>query len=685
MNSAAPAEVVPRWYARILVAILALVVGFGVPGLVLALFGAFSPIAAGVIGALATAALCRAGWQLDAAAPSPGRGGSVCAVAAVVMAIGWGAANLAHVAEHVVVNRDPGVYLVAGGWLAAEGTLLVDAGTGPFGSADDVVLESAGTYDEGGQLDFQFNHLFPVLLAGAHWIGGAGLMVAVPVALGVAGLLMTFALASRLTGRAWAGLLAVTALAGCLPVLNATRDTYSEALAWPLLVGGLWAWTRAADERRPRLAVVAGCALGALVMTRVDALVYLLPVPLLGGALVAVGRANRERLHAVVLAFVLSAAPGVLLGATDLLLRSREYYRDLRGDVISVWLALLAASVLGGAISSGLAARMLGRPRRMHAWARRRLSLLAGLAAATVVSAWTLAWLVRPHLQTARSGMPFPYIGAMQAAEGQVVDPYRRYDEESVTWLAWYLGAPAVVLAIAGSGLLVARSLRRGPSVEGLAWAALAGGTALCLWRPGITPDHLWASRRLVPAALPLIAMLAALFIAATVEAVHRRARGRPGAGVAVAAALALLLVVPGAARTLPIARFSDQHGYLALVDELCSTVDGGAVLTIVGEPAGITLPQTMRSFCGVPAGVMAAGIAPSRVTELAGQWRTRNRALFVIAATPEAVATLVPGVEPTEIGPYDNDRVVVPTISYPPDRLAQEQAHFFVARVPAP
>ena len=55
------------------------------------------------------------------------------------------------------------VYLVAGRWMADQGTLLVDAGRGPFADADGVVFESAGTYDEGGgQLHLQFTHLVPV-------------------------------------------------------------------------------------------------------------------------------------------------------------------------------------------------------------------------------------------------------------------------------------------------------------------------------------------------------------------------------------------------------------------------------------------------------------------------------------------------------------------------------------------
>ena len=196
---------VPRWFARILVVVLAVVLGFGAVGLVLAMLGWCRPVVVFPLGALAAAALARLGWHTGPGDRSPAA--RTWTVLAVLVIAATTAVNAANAGEHVVVNRDPGVYLVTGRWVAEHGSLVVAAAEGPFATADDLVFQSPGTYDEGGgHLQFQFSHLVPVLLAEAHWVGGDGLARQVPVVLGAAALLASYALAARLAGRHSAGL-----------------------------------------------------------------------------------------------------------------------------------------------------------------------------------------------------------------------------------------------------------------------------------------------------------------------------------------------------------------------------------------------------------------------------------------------------------------------------------------------
>jgi hypothetical protein len=679
-----PARTVPRWFARLLVVLLAAVVGYGATGLVLALAGVCTPLMVGVVGTPAVMGLGRLGWSLD---PTPSRPAwSAWSIGALVLALGSIVFNAPNAGEHVVVNRDPGVYLVAGRWIAGHGTLVVDAGTGPFGTADDVLLESSGTYDEGGgRLDLQFNHLVPVLLAEAHWLGGDRLMVILPVLIGAAALLTTFALAARLTGRAWAGFLVAATLSTSLPVLAVVRDTYSEPAAWLLVTGGLWLWTRAADEARIPTGALGGLALGAVAMARIDGIVYLLPVPAIAGVLAASLRTDAgRRLRRTALMFSVSIIPAVVISAVDLLLRSREYYRDLEAQIITLWAALACLAVVGWMIRSRTVRSAVDRAPGLRSWAVRHRRMLATGAASAVVIGGIFAWLVRPQVQVVRSARPFEYIGAMQAAEGQPVDPARRYDERSLGWVAWYVGPLTVALAVIGGALVVHRSIARGITPANLSWLVLGGGTVLYLWRPGITPDQIWATRRFVPAVLPLLVMLAAVSVVAAVEVTRRQAPHVTVPAMAVGTALSLGVIAPAVAQSLPVAGLSDQHGYLDLAYDLCANVSGGAVLAVVGERAGIGLPQTVRSFCDVPAGVISEdGADPQHVAALAAEWAAEERKLHVIASSVEVVESLIPGVAVTRLGPYENDQMLEVTVTRPPRRLVEVSETLYLATVP--
>ncbi len=689
---------VPRWFARILVVVLAVVLGFGAVGLVLAMLGWCRPVVVFPLGALAAAALARLGWHTGPGDRSPAA--RTWTVLAVLVIAATTAVNAANAGEHVVVNRDPGVYLVTGRWVAEHGSLVVAAAEGPFATADDLVFQSPGTYDEGGgHLQFQFSHLVPVLLAEAHWVGGDGLARQVPVVLGAAALLASYALAARLAGRHSAGFIVVALLAWCLPIVAAVRDTYSEPLTWLLLAGGLWAYTRGVDGRRPATALLAGLALGAAAAARVDAIVYLVPIPVLV-ALLMPGRdepgAGRTRRTAV--SCLVGLAPGIVIGAVDLAVLSREYLQDLRAETYTLWAALVlsvaAAAVLRlTAVRRRLTTAADSPGRRSAGW--RMPAATAGAIAVVVVG--LLLWFVRPQVEVARSSRPFEYIGAMQAAEGEPVEPDRRYDERSVQWLAWYLGPPAVAAAIAGAAIVVHRAGRGPLTPIVVPWLVLGGGTLLYLWRPSITPDHVWASRRFVPAVLPLAATLAAVTVTALTDGVRGRARRRwPRAepvdrrwrravpalfGVASFA----LLLVPVVDRFRPVAALSDQRGYLAITRDVCAVVAGDAVIAIDGERAGSTLPQTLRSYCDVPVALLPAGAAdPAPVSELAAAWAAADgRQLHLIAATEEAVAALVPGADIRRLGPYVNDHALEATVTRVPARLFSGADEFFVAAVP--
>ena len=162
----------------------------------------------------------------------------------------------------------------------------------------------------------------------------------------------------------------------------------------------------------------------------------------------------------------------------------------------------------------------------------------------------------RPLWQVARQDPNDPgarYVAGMQARQGLPVDGGRTYAEQTVVWLSWYVGPVALVVALAVLAVLVRRALVSVGERRVEAWVpalvVAAGSTLLTLLRPGITPDHPWADRRLL-VALPLVVAL----LVVGVDWLVRRsaASGRTWLGATAAGVVAALVVVPALVATWP-------------------------------------------------------------------------------------------------------------------------------------
>ena len=70
---------------------------------------------------------------------------------------------------------------------------------------------------------------------------------------------------------------------------------------------------------------------------------------------------------------------------------------------------------------------------------------------------------IRPYLQTVRgpaTGAAADFVASLQRLEHLPVDPGRLYAEDTLYWVIWYVGLPAVLLGGFGLALLVRRCLR---------------------------------------------------------------------------------------------------------------------------------------------------------------------------------------------------------------------------------
>lgn len=526
--------------------------------------------------------------------------------------------------EHVVVRRDPGAYATYALALARFGGVPLDPGLDVFGlAADDpwVRVSAAAQYATPGtgadgeatlSVVPQFLVGVPALLSTAWWVAGwDGLMVLPAVVAGLA--LLAFAgLAAHLLGRGPA-VLAVLVLGLSQPVLLVARQTFSEPFSLLyVLTGTTLLVVATTTARRPRLtALVAGALLGANLFVRIDAvreLVLLVPL-----AAFLIGRR-----HPAGAPLLVGAALTGLPAALATTWWSSPYVASVAsslGPLVVVGAVLAVLSVAGVLVGRRLEDRWRGG---VPAAVGRLADLLPGLAAGSVavvglVLASRPLWLVDRRLDPYLPGMD-DFVGALQSQQGLAVDGLRTYSEMSVQWLVWWLGPVTVVLASVAAVVLVHRGvravLRPGPLPGWLLPTAVAVAvTIVSLHRPAITPDHPWADRRFVTVTYPflvLAATSAVAWLARSGAGSEQHAERGPWSVLrpVAAAVLAVMVLVPTAAATLPLATARTEVGQVEATETVCAAIEEAGprpALLSVGFRGRVEWAPVVRARCGVP------------------------------------------------------------------------------------
>ncbi len=597
-----------------------------------------------------------------------------------LIAAGSAAWNAHYAGHHVAIGRDPGVYAVTGKWIATHGNLEVPTGLEWTSKSDNVTVVYGGSYGAGdNDTEFQFDHLTPVLLAEADNLGGDRLMFRAPALIGALALAAIFAVGCRVVRRPWLVLAAVAGLAVSLPQLNVTRDTFSEPAVQLLLWAGMFLVLLAYERARPGVALLAGAALAGTMMSRIDAPMYLVPLPLLAALtwLSTPSGPRRRSLLRLYGFFLVGAVPVAVLATVDVQVRGGAYYHDLHSQVVELQLGL-SVSIIAGALLVLL--WPLAKPRlyRPIGWLNSRRKGIAVLVGSVVPLGMIALWAIRPAKPA--HGAPNALVATLQKLAGLPVDPTRTYAELSVVWQSWYLGPVTVALATVGGAVLVARVIRRPDAAYCLVLSSAGFGTALYLWNPSIIPDQIWASRRFVPAAMPLLVLLAAFALAAMAESAWMR---REALSPAVLAIGGVALVAFPLATTIPVGRFSPESGYLAGVEATCRAAGpDAALLTAANDIGGQELVGALRTWCGVPVATMTRPFSAAELQQLAQEWRSTGRTLWVIGSSSALVTASAPGSAPTLVGELVSPRELEMTINRPPQHYAPVDAPIFAARI---
>ncbi|GAB6900995.1 hypothetical protein [Kineosporia succinea] len=566
------------------------------------------------------------------------------APAVLAIAAGHGVwAALTH-AEHVILRRDAGSYALYSQWIATRHSLPIPSSLESFGGA-------AALADPGFRLSspayYQVEHgvtsadIVPQFLLGAPavyslgwWTAGWHGLLILPAVCSALALLGFAGLVTRLLGARWA-VLATASLALIQPVLHAARSTYSEPIALlfvsvaaallcdavragnpvrhaAFLVRGVHGSN---DPHAARLlGLAAGLAFGLACLFRVDGLrevSLLLPV----AAVLALSRHPAAR----------TLVGGVLGGTAVAVIPAVWLSRPYLGTISASLIPLVAGGVVLGLGSWAVVAVARRRENTTSAlytrlttaeWHRRWPWVLGGLVALIgVVLASRPLWMITRQSPTDPGSR---VVAVLQADQGLPVDGGRTYAEHSLNWISWYTGPVMLVAAWLAFAVLAATTARwwlnsrarhattstTGRTVGVPVWLGPAviafGSVLLTLYRPGITPDHPWADRRMVPVVIP------ALVVAATATAawVSRRALRRwpAPALVAVVAASVVVMVLPPWLATQPVAGQRTEQGQIAAAEKVCAHLGPRDVVVALDDRAANEWPQVVRGLCDRPA-----------------------------------------------------------------------------------
>ena len=586
----------------------------------------------------------------------------------IAVALGFAVWQFAENSQQIIVLRDPGTYLQFAYWIAGHGSTRIPQSLQAFGGAHQgLTFSSLGFYSSGTSVVPQFMAGLPMTLAIGVWAGGQLGAVAMAPIIGACAVLAFAGLAGRLVGARWAPAAALV-LAVSLPEQYTGRTTFSETLAQVMLYGGLCmladsfvltggrhvvtlprpsSW-RDGPAPNVTLAFFGGLSIGLTLLIRIDGLSDLLPaIPFLGILLIT------KRPQAI--PFGIGLFIGAAYGFADGYLLSRPYLNSIAASLRPLAMIALAAVALTGVGMGLLSAR------RTRSWLRflfrsRPLRWLPEAVAALTVLA-VAGFAARPYFQTVRgetNPATISYVAELQKLAHLAIDPRRQYSEDSLYWVIWYIGVPAVILGTIGIALLARRCLRAlltwRDSGYARIWALplmiIGWVTVTVLWRPGIIPDQPWASRRLVPVVLPGL-ILTAVWASAWIKERGRQLGASRLAACVVAVCCVIALLVPAAVTTFGVGTTKSGSGSARLtanglafqrtgagedqaVRQLCASIGPNASVVIVDSLTADRFSQVIRGMCATPTARMDNPEPASVAAVVAGIERAGRRPILL-------------------------------------------------------
>jgi hypothetical protein len=523
--------------------------------------------------------------------------------------------------QFLVVMYDAASYMQFANWISQHGSIVIPQTAAAFGHATGVTYASAAFYQVGNHIQPQFMAGLPMLLSVGYWIGGVRLALFWAPLLGALGVFTFGGLVARLVGPRWAPFAAL-AIGITIPEQYVSRNTYSETLAQILFLGALSLWIdsqrtdRGADDAAPWrtswrtharsashvLALVSGLLFGIAFLVRIDLPADILfLIPYCGLLILRRQRQGGPLIGGLLVGLAYGAVDGAFLAFEYLQTNRQSVEYEIAGFVL---MAVATAAVVWWLRRRG--SELRNPPKR---WLVRAVVLLPFVAIAV--------FIVRPYVE--RNW------------------PALQYAPLSLHWIYWYTGAATIAFAVIGFAMVGRRAVKGEAPVWVLPLITFAWCILWFLLRPAITPHQPYASRRLVPAVLPGLILLA-VWLSAWLARKSRAVRlvnvpayleRAPRVFVIVCCAGAIFLppmignfgLGLRSGGPLGVEPYSDglalvrtHVGEIAAIDKICQGIPANSSVLIDDYTMNAQYAEAIRGTCGVPvAGVQT--VIPNATT----------------------------------------------------------------------
>jgi hypothetical protein len=517
----------------------------------------------------------------------------------VAISVAFGVFQAVYHSQFVVDQLDAASYMNFASWISAHGSLPIPQDGAAFGNAQGITFASAAFFQVGHSIVPQFMAGLPMLLSTGFWAGGTRLALFWAPVLGALGIFTFGGLVARLVGPRWAPFAALAIGIG-IPEAYVSRNTYSETLALIFLIAGLSLWIDAQRTDRGQedagrwrsdwrhharssshvLAGVAGLLLGFLFLIRIDGPAdIMLVIPYCGLLILRRQRQVVPLIVGLIVGTVYGAVDGVFLTFPYLQLNKQS----VEGMVAAIVLLLIGTTVA-------------------VLWFRRRGSELRTPPGPLLIRAVTflpfvviVVFIIRPYVERNWH--------------------YLQYAPLSLHWIYWYTGASTIAFAVIAFAMLGRRCIKGQAPVWVLPILVFACATVVFLLRPGITAHQPYASRRLVPAVLPgliLLAVWLASWLGQRARVVHMvnvpdYLKRAPRAFVIACCAGAIFLppMIGNFGLSLSgadgLALQRAYVGEVAAVNKICEAIPPKSSVLIADFMLNWQWAENIRGTCGVP------------------------------------------------------------------------------------
>lgn len=507
----------------------------------------------------------------------------------------WTGYNSFFNAQHIVTNRDPATYTVASKWLIDNPSVKIPMVTDYEGEVTGVVSSSAGfaaSRIHKGEINAQGLHVLPALIASAGKIVGTSVSLKFNVVIGATALMAVFAVA-KLVARPFWSALSVTALSLSMPFLYFSRDIYTEPLTTTVGFAGLFmlAYLAKNIDKLKNIGfvwLISGAVLGVAGLVRADGILFgIAPIIFFGFLMLTSYSKKISELFKSMIWYFIGLFGVYVLAWLDLSQLSSHYYHDIR------YLIEQQAMILSGIAFVFIVLIWLQSKRDFYSNLIDNHFKALKFAVISIPTAAMTFLLSRPLWQENYSVKRVRIDGDLV----RVGSLGRSFPEYAAFWPIIYLSPMLAISALVGwiaAVLAALKDKKNSAFMLPLAITVLLISLAY-FYKPGISSDQIWASRRHLTVAMPGLTIFGAIGLGFMYDRFKSRLSDVSKSVAIVFISLAIIgwpLIV---SRPLIAVRDTARLGSLT---EVCSVLPDNSVVMYL-KIAGRQLTMGTRAYCG--------------------------------------------------------------------------------------